>query len=182
MLDGQTIYHHCMFPVSQYVCLQMQYGLHTSLQPPEYQQHLFHIIGYLSDSSGYLSEAVRSIERDYTTGYDFFWVSIHIRQSNIVWNPIWSHRKAHGIISTIAILPLWWYLVNVRWTDNIPSLHVSSESICVFSNAIWSPHQLTATRMLTIPCPASSNAFLKPSGEWKEFIPLDMISAGSPYI
>jgi len=144
MLDGQTIYHHCMFPVSQYVCLTMQYDLHTSLQPPEYQQHL-------SDTIGYLSGAVRSIERDYTTGYNICWVTIHIRQSNIFPNTIWSHRKAYGIISTIAILPLCWYQVNVRWTDNIPSLHVSSESICVFDNAIWSLHQLTATRIQTTP-------------------------------
>jgi len=99
MLDGQTIYHHCMFPVSRYVCLTMQYDLHTSLQPPEYQQHLSDIIGYLSG-------AVRSIERDYTTGYNICWVAIHIRQSNIVPNTILSHWKAHGIISTIAILPL----------------------------------------------------------------------------
>jgi hypothetical protein len=76
MLDGQTIYHHCMFPVSQYVCLTMQYDLHTSLQPPEYKQHLSAIIGYLSG-------AVRSIERHYTNGYDVLCVTIHIAQSNI---------------------------------------------------------------------------------------------------
>jgi hypothetical protein len=59
----------------------MQYDLHTSLQPPEYQQHL-------SDIIRYLSEAVRSIERDYTTGYDICWVAIHIGQYNIVPNTI----------------------------------------------------------------------------------------------
>ena len=91
------------------------------------------------------------MEGDYTTGYYFHWVAIHIGQSNIVLNTIWSHRKAHRIISTIAILPLCWYLVNVRWTDNIPSLHVPSESICVCANAIWSPYQLTATRIPTTP-------------------------------
>jgi hypothetical protein len=52
------------------------------------------------------SAAIQSIESDYTIRYDFRWVTIHIGQSNIVLNTFRSHRKAHGIISTIAILPL----------------------------------------------------------------------------
>lgn len=97
------------------------------------------------------SGAIQLMERHYTTGYDFLWVTIHIGQSCIAIETIWSHRKAPRILSDIAILPPWWYLVNVRWKDNILSLHVSSDWICISDNAIPFPHQPTATGKPTTP-------------------------------
>ena len=105
----------------------------------------------LSGTLTCLSGFIRWMDRYYSTGYDFLWVTIHINQSNIVLKPVLSHRTVHTIPSNITIHPPWWFLVNVGWKDSMASLHVSSESICIFDNVPWSSHQHIVTGMTTTP-------------------------------
>jgi len=71
--------------------------------------------GYLPSILIFLSESIRLTDGHNADGYHSLCIFIHIEQSNIVLEPMWSHRKAHRIPSSIVIFPSWWYLTNVRW-------------------------------------------------------------------